>query len=104
MEEKNKKEELQSRRDFFKKAAKAALPVLGAIALSGMPGLIKAAEKSPTPASCQYGCSGGCSGHCYGGCKGSCTGSCDGNCKGCRDTCMGGCQSNCAIGCTGYTG
>lgn len=33
MEEKNKREEIQSRREFFKKAAKAALPVVGAILL-----------------------------------------------------------------------
>ena len=29
MEKKNSNEELQSRREFFKKAAKAALPVVG---------------------------------------------------------------------------
>jgi hypothetical protein len=28
----NKNKELQSRRDFFKKAAKSALPIIGAIA------------------------------------------------------------------------
>lgn len=35
--EKNKNEELQSRRDFFKKAAKGVLPILGAVVLSGAP-------------------------------------------------------------------
>lgn len=46
--EKNEKnEELQSRREFFKKAAKGALPILGAILLSGAPQILNAAEKSP---------------------------------------------------------
>ena len=31
MDTKNPNEELQSRREFFKKAAKAALPVVGAV-------------------------------------------------------------------------
>ena len=37
MEKKNSNEELQSRREFFKKAAKAALPVVGAVVLSSLP-------------------------------------------------------------------
>ena len=40
-----KNEELQSRRDFFKKAAKGALPILGAIVLAGSPGILKAASE-----------------------------------------------------------
>lgn len=42
-----KNEELQSRREFFKKAAKGALPILGAILLSGAPQILNATEKSP---------------------------------------------------------
>ena len=41
---KNKNEELQSRREFFKKAAKGALPILGAIILASNPVLAKAGE------------------------------------------------------------
>ena len=44
MEKENKNEGLQSRRDFFKKAAKNALPILGAIALIGTPKIVKAEE------------------------------------------------------------
>ena len=47
MKKNEKKEELQSRREFFKKAAKGALPILGAILLSGAPQILNAAEKSP---------------------------------------------------------
>lgn len=47
MKKNEKNEELQSRRDFFKKAAKGALPILGAILLSGAPQILNVAEKSP---------------------------------------------------------
>ena len=57
MEKRKKNEELQSRREFFKKAAKSALPILGAIVLAGAP-LISKAEQ---PMGCNYGCSGACS-------------------------------------------
>ena len=35
--ENNKKEDLQSRREFFKSAAKAAIPVIGAVVLLSLP-------------------------------------------------------------------
>ncbi|WP_182435865.1 hypothetical protein [Leyella stercorea] len=47
MKKNEKNEELQSRREFFKKAAKGALPILGAILLSGAPQILNVAEKSP---------------------------------------------------------
>ncbi len=75
--DKNKNEELQSRREFFKSAAKAALPVLGAIVLSQLP--LKADATEVTGCS---GCWTGCWGGCQGGCKGSCSGSCKGGCRG----------------------
>ena len=37
MNEKNKQEEIQTRREFFKRAAKSALPVLAATVLSNIP-------------------------------------------------------------------
>ena len=39
---KGKNKEVQSRRDFFKKVAKGALPILGAVVLSSVPVLAKA--------------------------------------------------------------
>ena len=94
MEENKRKEELQSRRDFFKKAAKAALPVVGAIVLAGAPSIVKAVEK--TPMGCDYGCSlacrDGCQGTCQGRCVRSCLGGCDEGCQGqCRYSCSGSC-------------
>lgn len=81
----NKNEELKSRRDFFKKAAKSALPILGAVVLASSPLVSKAAESMM---SCNGSCSGSCLGTCNSGCTG-CTGSCSGSCSGsCRDTCV----------------
>lgn len=72
-----KNEELKSRRDFFKKAAKSALPILGAIVLTSSP-LISSASNVANGCS-RYGCgvcTGGCSGACKGGCYTTCTGGC----------------------------
>lgn len=82
--EKNKKEELQSRRDFFKKAAKSALPILGAIALANVPVIAKASEVSR---GCNYGCTAVCSTSlCQGTCQGGCKFTCEHGCKnyGCK--------------------
>lgn len=80
MKKNEKNEELQSRREFFKKAAKGALPILAAVALAGAPAIVNAATKDPMGCS-RYGC-------------GICTNSCTGECKGgCRYTCSGGCKN-----------
>ena len=98
MEKKMNNEELQNRREFFKKAAKGALPILAAVALSGVPTIAKSAEKAPM--GCEYGCSYSCKGTCSGeclvscqGCKGTCSATCSG---GCRNSCFGTCYSGCA--------
>lgn len=79
MSNKNSNEELQSRREFFKKAAKAALPVVGAVVLGSLPINLQATETEAT--GCD-GCWSGCWGGCQGGCKGSCSYSCKGSCSG----------------------
>lgn len=101
MENKKQNEELQSRRDFFKKAAKSALPILGAVLLANTPTIVKASEADSM--GCNYSCSGGCSGGCgrvcsY-GCSNSCSGSCSGGCKG---TCAYSCSGSCSGSCRGY--
>ena len=76
MRKENKKnEELQSRREFFKSAAKAALPVLGAVVLSQLPIRAQATEMGCSKYGCGT-CTGGCSGNCGGGCRYTCTGGC----------------------------
>lgn len=90
-----KKNNIQSRREFFKDAAKSVLPVLGAVVLGGVPHLLKA-EKAPTncyscSGSCLSSCTGTCYEYCRGGCKGSCAYTCLGNCSSCTGCCSGSC-------------
>ena len=84
MSNKKQNEELQSRREFFKKAAKAALPVVGAVVLSSLPNIMQAAETGCTT--------------CTGSCLNTCTYSCS---KTCQTTCRHGCQTGCKMGCRG---
>lgn len=82
---KKEEKELQSRRDFFKKAAKTALPILGAIVLASSPVISKAAVSM----SCETTCSGVCRGNCHYTCRGTCRTSCEDRCDG---TCEGTCK------------
>lgn len=92
MKNKKNNEELQSRREFFKKAAKGALPIIAATVLASAPAIVKAAE----PASgCQWGCQGSCYGNCNNSCRGYCAQGCTGTCVG---SCKGTCQSQCNAG------
>lgn len=91
MEKNKKKDELQSRRQFFKKAAKGALPIIGALALTQMPFLSQAHESQN-----EMGCNGGCASTCYYGCTGSCITTCTGTCY---RTCSGSCSGTCSGGC-----
>ena len=84
--------ELKNRREFFKEAAKKALPIIGVVALLGNPLIAKAVESEP------MGCHGTCYGACVGscdGCKYTCTGTCKNGCEGCRYTCTGTCKNGC---------
>ena len=72
-------EDLQSRREFFKSAAKAALPVL-AIAVLGSPLLTSCNKNDPSSRTCD----------CYGGCDGGCSNNCDSLCGG---DCWAYCES-----------
>ena len=92
--EKHNNEDLQSRRDFFKKAAKKALPILGAIVLANAPVIAHAGNLESTNGcnGCAGGCMASCKGTCNGGCKGSCKYECSGGCKtGCRNTSKNAC-------------
>lgn len=89
MDKKNRNEELQSRREFFKKAAKGVLPILGVIALSQLP-----LKSNATSQHCP--CSGTCTA-CVGGCMDACARSC----KACSNGCSRGCHASCYTGCNG---
>lgn len=99
MKKNEKNEELQSRREFFKKAAKGALPILGAIVLANAPQILKATEEKPM--GCNYGCAGACYTQCY-GCLQSCNRMCADNCNfNCKGACKGACMGTCSGSCTG---
>ncbi|MCM1079860.1 MAG: Cys-Xaa-Xaa-Xaa repeat radical SAM target protein [Bacteroidales bacterium] len=92
MTKKNQQEELQSRREFFKKTAKSVLPIVGGIILAGAPAIVKASE---TQMGCDDNCWGACQRNCHGGCEGGCKG-CGGNCSGeCDGSCKGYCDTTC---------
>ncbi len=99
MEKKNRNGELQSRREFFKKAAKGALPILGAIVLAGKPVIVNAVENPSTGCdnscsySCKLTCKSGCQTSCaLDGCGSTCSGVCRGRCNAtCRDSCYNDC-------------
>ena len=89
MEKNKRNEELKSRREFFKKAAKGALPILGLIALTCMPLNASAGtHESHKEITCD-GCEG-----CQ-GCSGACKNDCERCCKGCQGSCKGQCGRVC---------
>lgn len=75
MQKNKKNEELQSRREFFKRAAKGALPILGAIVLANVPNVADAVNSH----ACD--CSGGCGTGCFKGCAANCHIGCAKYCK-----------------------
>lgn len=97
MDKKNPNEELQSRREFFKKAAKAALPVVGAVVLSSLPIVKSEAATLDCNGSCMNSCFWSCQGSCETSCDRTCDCTCQGNCKtGCYKECYGTCSAGCA--------
>ena len=112
--DKDKNEEIHSRREFFKHAAKKALPIVGLLAASNTifaQDTIKTKQKGCEESSCSSTCTstckglcavacegtcrGTCRGTCYAACKGTCWGcggTCNGTCKGCFGTCSGTCK------------
>ncbi len=100
MQKSKKNEELQSRREFFKKAARSALPILSAIVLASSPTILK--SKDLPPQFCMFGCAGYCAGQCYASCLGGCMGNCIGCVGYCKQGCIGcavACNSNCSGSC-----
>ena len=106
MNKNKEREELQSRREFFKKAAKGALPILGFVLFANFPLTMDATNKVATgcdscTGTCSYTCQGTCRGKCM-GCSNTCQGTCQGGCTGgCSYTCQGTCKDRCQGGCKG---
>lgn len=81
MEKKNQNEELQSRREFFKKAAKGVLPIIALLAVANNPIVAKTTKT--------MGCT-------IDACTATCMGACKGTCRGCAHSCSGTCLSGCS--------
>lgn len=95
------KEELKSRREFFKTAAKGVLPILGLTILG--PTILTSCDKLDDIIGCSD-CAGGCEKDCTSGCNTGCKGSCKSGCVGscsttCSTTCKGGCKTSCNTTC-----
>ena len=82
---------LKSRREFFKEAARNALPIIGVVALMSNPVIAKAVDTEAMS----------CTNSCYNSCSGSCTDACTGRCREGCSGCGTACQKGCSIGCTG---
>ena len=83
MKKNKNNEELQSRREFFKKAAKGVLPIIALVVLTSVPQLSKAAD----PMGCM-----GCRNACIATCKGTCS-------MKCVNSCAAGCDNYCSSTC-----
>ena len=91
MNEKNKNQEIHSRREFFKNATKKVLPIIGIILLGNIPTITKA----NTPMDCEDSCTTFCN-YCKNNCEGSCDGKCDTTCyTTCERDCRDGCYKTC---------
>lgn len=92
MKKNEKNEGLQSRREFFKKATKGALPILGLAIMANVPMISNAAESEYCT------CAGDCKGACSGGCSTTCYNQCYNSCK---YTCQYSCRNTCDTSCNG---
>ena len=91
------KNEFKSRREFFKEAAKKALPIIGAVVMLSNPVIASVTEGETL--SCN-----GCQDYCVEGCKTGCGGKCADHCakscsESCYTTCLGGCEKICKTIC-----
>ena len=84
-----------NRREFFKKASKRALPIMGLLLVSNIPAISHIVEPEN-----EMGCKTGCSGGCRTLCEEGCSHNCNGNCK---DTCSGHCNTTCKGTATNYS-
>ena len=91
--ENGENKDLQGRREFFKKAAKKSLPVLGMAVLAfTMPSVLQSCSKTNLCSDCSGSCKTGCSGDCKSGCSGDCFDGCEGDCYlGCKGDCYKAC-------------
>ena len=89
--ENGENKDLQGRREFFKEAAKKALPILGLALMASTPILTSCSKDWGCDDKCVGSCKSNCKGDCKMGCKDTCSLGCTGSCD---DECYGGCKHN----------
>lgn len=95
------KENIISRRNFFKRSVSMVLPALAMVTIPSILTSCEIEEDFPeTPSGCS-GCSGKCSGVCGAACQSNCSGSCKNGCTGTCERYCGG--SSCRSLCKGKT-
>ena len=108
-------DELKTRREFFRKVASVALPLLSTSFVSCgvlQDSILNAlgGESSSGSSYVSYdsggysggGTTSGCSWGCVGVCQQTCTLNCASNCtNGCKTSCTGSCKSSCSGSCRG---
>jgi CXXX repeat radical SAM target protein len=94
MKKKISQKELLSRREFFKKAAKGVLPILGLAVIT--PSILSSCTKEDDNDGGSNDSGGsschGCSGTCDSSCSGSCDSGCSDNCTSCTGQCWNDCN------------
>lgn len=94
-------ETYMERRDFFKKASKQILPLLGLLLIQANKILAFHTESNGCYYSCQNTCLNSCLTMCHeDACKAGCYGGCRQTCmKTCVDLCIGQCKGSCLNSC-----
>lgn len=98
-------EEFISRRELFRKCAKAILPTIAVLAINNpVIAAIKYVQVQDCKGACMIGCNNTCHGSCAVGCTHMCGNSCTNACKGtcwqkCVEECTGSCMHNCFGSC-----
>lgn len=92
---KKKSEDLQNRREFFKKASRKVLPIFASFTF--LSSVIPFRSEAKEQFNCGWSCVMSCLGSCLNGCYTSCVNYCA---MGCNNSCRGGCNEMCAVGCS----
>lgn len=98
-----KKDELISRRELFRKCAKALLPTIAALTVSTpMVAALKDVQTQDCKGTCMIGCNNTCQGSCAMGCTHMCGNSCINSCRvTCGNSCQNLCKTMCGNACDG---
>lgn len=98
-----KKDELITRRELFRRCAKALLPTIAVLTINNpVVAALKDVQAQDCKGTCMIGCNNNCQGSCAMGCTRTCGNSCINACRGtCREQCVETCTGTCMHTCFG---